>query len=379
MAKLAFFMLWEAGHLIPTLPLATKMMRKGHDVTFLTLPFCEREITTRGFHCVSLFPQLFPSGKDSDGLFTVISTERRRQTDKVLNSYEGGVSVLRSEIAALSPDIIFIDGCLAHIRPLLRDIVPNHVIISTNFGDSLPPLLSRTGPPPIEIVLCPKALDYPRDTQPRHRRFYVEPSILTDPVQNAFPWESVNHEKPLVYCSFGSQIANYPVPKQILRDIIKLLALSDRYQVVASMGSSDEALYIQNQYPSVIALKTVPQLDVLRGAAATITHGGLGTIKEAIMCEVPMLVIPFDNDQPGNAKRVNYHKLGMVLERTQFSPATFLSTFASFENSIPTFRDTLSKMNEIMLAAEREAPSIAILESVIWEMLSAREARTNLA
>jgi UDP:flavonoid glycosyltransferase YjiC (YdhE family) len=379
MAKLAFFMLPEAGHLIPTLPVATKLMRRGHDVTFLTLPFFEREITTRGFRCVSLFPRLFPSGKDSDGLFTVISNERRRLTDKILNSYEGGVSVLRSEIAALNPDIIFIDRCLAQITPLLRDIAPNYVIIGTNFGDCLPPLLSQTGSPSIEIVLCPKALDYPRDTRPRHRTFYVEPSILTDRVQNAFPWGSVNHEKPLVYCSFGSQIANYPVAPQILRDIIKLLTISDRYQVVASMGSSDEALCIQNQYPSVIALQTVPQLDVLRRATATITHGGLGTIKESILSEVPMLVIPFRRDQPENARRVNYHKLGMILEHTQFSPATFLSTFARFENSMSTLRENLSKMKEIMLAAERQTPSIAVLESVIRETLSTREGPTTIA
>jgi len=182
-----------------------------------------------------------------------------------------------------------------------------------------------------------------------------------------------------VYCSFGSQTANYPIRQRILRDVIKLLAVSDRYQVVASMGSSDEALCVQNQYPSVIVLKTVPQLDVLRRASAIITHGGLGTIKESILSEVPMLVIPFVYDQPENARRVSYHKLGMILEHTQFSPETFLSTFARFESSISTFRENLSKMKEQMLAAERQVPSIIILESVIREALSACEGRTTIA
>jgi UDP:flavonoid glycosyltransferase YjiC (YdhE family) len=378
MAKLAFFMLPEAGHLIPALPIATKMMRRGHDITFLTYPFFEREITTRGFRCVALFPRLFPSCKDSDGLFTVISNERRRLTDKVLNSYEGGVSVFRSEIAALNPDIIFIDRCLAYIRPLISDLVQSYIVISTNFGDYLPPLFSRTVSPPIEIVLCPKALDYPHETEPRHRRFYVEPSILTDRAQNPFPWESVNHQKPLVYCSFGSQIINYPSAQQILRDVIKLLAISGQYQVVASVGSSDEVLYIQNQYPSVIALQTVPQLDVLRSATATITHGGLGTIKESIWSGVPMLVIPFVHDQPENARRVSYHRLGMTLEPTKFSATAFLSTFATFQDEIPAFRENLFKMKEVMLALEQESPSVAILESAISEMLAARDGRAAI-
>ncbi|MFZ6012995.1 MAG: glycosyltransferase, partial [Bacteroidota bacterium] len=37
------------------------------------------------------------------------------------------------------------------------------------------------------------------------------------------------------------------------------------------------------------------------------------SIKEAIYAEVPMLVYPvdFNTDQPGNAARVTYHKLGL--------------------------------------------------------------------
>lgn len=44
-----------------------------------------------------------------------------------------------------------------------------------------------------------------------------------------------------------------------------------------------------------------------------ITHGGLGTVKECIHQQVPMIVIPLQYDQPINAARVEHHQLGISL------------------------------------------------------------------
>lgn len=369
MARLAFLMLPEAGHLIPTIQLASKMLLKGHEVTFITLPYFEREISARGFRCLSIFSDLFPSSTE-DGLFTVISNETRRLTDKALNSYGQGVSVLTRAVATLNPGILFIDRCLApQVRPLMRDLVANQVIVSTNFGDGLPPLSSVATRAPIEIVLCPAAFDYPRQTVSGSRRVYVDACIFTDRVSQDFPWNSISDEKPLVYCSFGSQISNRPATAQVLREVIHVLAENGTYQIVASVGSLDEAQRIHTQYPGVIAVSTAPQLDILEKAIAIITHGGLGTIKESIMAEVPMFVLPFLYDQPENARRVAYHELGAVLEQRNFSGETFRSSFAKFEDSIPTFRDNLRKMKQKMLAAEQDAVSDGLVESIICETL----------
>jgi UDP:flavonoid glycosyltransferase YjiC (YdhE family) len=42
-----------------------------------------------------------------------------------------------------------------------------------------------------------------------------------------------------------------------------------------------------------------------------ICHGGLGTLKEAILCGVPAIVFPQAFDQWGNAARVVHHHLGL--------------------------------------------------------------------
>jgi hypothetical protein len=68
----------------------------------------------------------------------------------------------------------------------------------------------------------------------------------------------------------------------------------------------------------------------------------------------------------------------MTLEPTKFSATAFLSTFATFQDEIPAFRENLFKMKEVMLALEQESPSVAILESAISEMLAARDGRAAI-
>lgn len=44
-----------------------------------------------------------------------------------------------------------------------------------------------------------------------------------------------------------------------------------------------------------------------------ITQGGLQSTEESIMYGVPMLIMPFFGDQPYNAKRLEYKKVGRIV------------------------------------------------------------------
>ncbi|TYP74353.1 glucuronosyltransferase [Aquimarina intermedia] len=43
-----------------------------------------------------------------------------------------------------------------------------------------------------------------------------------------------------------------------------------------------------------------------------ICHAGLGTLREALYHGKPSIVFPVLGDQPGNASRILYHKLGLL-------------------------------------------------------------------
>jgi UDP:flavonoid glycosyltransferase YjiC (YdhE family) len=52
-----------------------------------------------------------------------------------------------------------------------------------------------------------------------------------------------------------------------------------------------------------IALERAPYHDLFPSAAATVHHGGIGTLAEALRAGRPMLVVPHAHDQPDNAHR----------------------------------------------------------------------------
>ena len=68
-----------------------------------------------------------------------------------------------------------------------------------------------------------------------------------------------------------------------------------------------------------LVVKYAPQLDILKRAAAVITHAGLNTVLESLAEAVPLVCIPLGNDQPGVASRVSARGAGVVLPRRKLN------------------------------------------------------------
>ena len=122
--------------------------------------------------------------------------------------------------------------------------------------------------------------------------------------------------KRIIYCSFGTY---YEGPDRKLLDFITLLldtiqSIPDVVLVCSVNRFVIEFINAQfKNLDSVLLFTRVPQMQVLSVADLFITHGGFGSIKEAIYYEVPMLVYPLDlnYDQNGNGLKVAYHGLGL--------------------------------------------------------------------
>lgn len=365
MAKIIALMLPEPGHLIPTLSLAGKLRQRNHEVTFITAPVFEKDISARGFRCITFLSEMFTD--HGAGLFSVmpISTQARAMADEVLDSKGYGLSVLFRAIISINPDLMLIDRCLDHLRPFLQQLRLREVVVSTNFGDALPPVWHGNGVAPVEIVLCPQEFDLPAKQDLPHPRHYVEPSMLLERTAASFPWHRIDPAKHLFYCTFGTQVGIMPGADRIMDELIEVIASWKDFQVVASVSSSGYMQRAEFNEQNIVIVSAAPQLDILQRATAVITHGGLGTIKEAILNEVPLVVLPFVHDQPTNGARVTYHHLGMVSDPYNWSREAFGSTFEKFMCKIDSFRPNLSRMKDVMLATEDASPSVEIIESVL--------------
>jgi UDP:flavonoid glycosyltransferase YjiC (YdhE family) len=121
----------------------------------------------------------------------------------------------------------------------------------------------------------------------------------------------------IIYCSFGTFYEDSnPMVLQFLNNILRAIAcLTIPVEFIFSIKAQikQTLLYQSEKAPNVHFFSKVPQLQVLENADLHITHGGLGSVKESIYYEVPMLVYPLDltYDQNGNGLKIEQHGLGL--------------------------------------------------------------------
>ncbi len=65
----------------------------------------------------------------------------------------------------------------------------------------------------------------------------------------------------------------------------------------------------------------VPHAPVLQRSALLVSHAGHGIVSKALYYGVPMVLVPWDRDQPGVAARAERLGVAAVVPRTQFDPA----------------------------------------------------------
>jgi UDP:flavonoid glycosyltransferase YjiC (YdhE family) len=118
----------------------------------------------------------------------------------------------------------------------------------------------------------------------------------------------------VIYCSFGTiPPDDHEIARNFLRKLIDATVSMPVSLLLSTLLIAPEEPGLP---PHVFALPEVPQLEVLRYADVFVTHGGTNSVKEAIEQQVPMLVYPVDTriDQPGNARRIVHHGLGLTGE-----------------------------------------------------------------
>ncbi len=119
--------------------------------------------------------------------------------------------------------------------------------------------------------------------------------------------------KKVIYCSFGT--VRYKDERRISLFMKKILsAKSDFGEGVILVISKGKLLFDWPEMKDTYYFDFLPQLDFLNHCDLMITHGGHNSIKECYQKGVKMLVYPHmeDNDQPGNAVRVESGGLGLM-------------------------------------------------------------------
>lgn len=215
-----------------------------------------------------------------------------------------------------------------------------------------------------ELVFCPKELDFPRRKIPEGA-FFVEASIDLQRRDDSFQWTRLEEGRPVVFCALGSLLTTKAAP-QVLRFFQMFLdAIKERptLQAVVAIGS-----YLKPEEfecpTNALLVSHAPQIELLKRCAVMVGHGGFSSVKECIYMGVPMLLVPLSYDEPGNAARVVYHKIGLRLQLEEVSASTL---GASIDRLLEDreYRDNIVRMSQKFVEIEEHSPACQIIEKTL--------------
>ncbi|WP_415878277.1 nucleotide disphospho-sugar-binding domain-containing protein [Methylomonas sp. TEB] len=219
-----------------------------------------------------------------------------------------------------------------------------------------------------EIVLWPKEFEFSSENRPG--RYYVESAIDLNRKQALFPWEKVDEDRPTVYTAFGTlPVLNSDDAKRFFKIVIDASEKWPDWNWIISIGNNLSVDEFDSVPRNVFIVNRAPQLDILRKSILMITHGGANSIKECLLLGVPIIVFPLVFDEFGNAARVEYHGLG-VRGCIKSITASKLQDMVERVTKESCFNENVRKMQSLFSEAEKDKPSIKVIESILADICS---------
>ena len=315
-----------AGHTNPTLPLTRELVTRGHDVTYINAADFGAKIEACGATFVPY--RNYPRNPSEE--------EKKRLCFRAL--YETAMA-LKDPFDLLIYEMFFYPGIEIAERkgiPCVRQFSQPAWSVET-WREA--PLAFKISAKLIDVQVLPKrvakelglqnqclrdgiiksrpALNLvyvPEDFQPERESFgddylflvpFESPSGMPTgihPGSFCIPYEEMR--PPILYISLGSIISNKGFCKECIRAFggteFSVILNTGRVPV-ASLGTLPQNIH---------AYSFVPQIEVLSHADVFLTHCGMNSVNEALSFGVPMVAMPFINDQVTNARQIVEKGLG---------------------------------------------------------------------
>jgi UDP:flavonoid glycosyltransferase YjiC (YdhE family) len=206
------------------------------------------------------------------------------------------------------------------------------------------------------ISQLPRCLDFPRVALSRF--YYTAPFGLKLPREAIqFPWHRLDG-RPIVYASFGTVMSR--------PDELKMIAKASNdlgYQAVIACGGARRSDVTTPDGSNAVVIDRAPQLDLLSRASVIVTHGGLNTALEALAFGVPLLAIPFVNDQAGVAARLQWKGVADVLRPHSVTHSNLTRALSRLVGK-HEYRDCAQRLSEQIQTIDGARKAAEIIELV---------------
>jgi UDP:flavonoid glycosyltransferase YjiC (YdhE family) len=339
----------ELGHIMPTLSVMRRLIGQGHSVTYLTDAQFASTIRAHG----GIFCTAFDTERESAEHLTGNAIHFRYMTDYGKDPLLGRFrSVLEATIKAGNYALVLCDHSLGvNVRKSAEKIVGTKKVVV--FVTTLLNWTEHYECATTTMVFCPQELELEQFRIHAPLMFHVEPSLSPTEV-NAETENITDDSKPLVVASFGSQSVRYRYMMPVMKAIVGVAQRNPGLQFVLASGSEKIHEDFQGlSCPNLIVKRWISQQALLRRASVLITHGGCGSLKEAICSGVPPIVIPMLYDQPFNAMRVRSHCIGSAIFPDKISSALLEESVLEIVQG--RHKTEIANMQSIFIASEKKA------------------------
>ena len=367
--KILFINLPYHGHVIPTIGLVQELVKAGHQVTYLmpydweeriagsgadflgyeNHPQLDKQIRNAFFkgeeviacHDLVLYEQFFfvgrhlaeKYGKPCVRIFTAPATNKQLMGQFLSSGGPMGIFCFPLIGTLWTMDAVKGLGIKLQCRNWLDEIVEN--------------------PPDCNLVYTLRSFQPCADDFPEGRFHFIGPSVY-DRKEADFP----NLPKPVICVSLGTILKG---AEKFFRNCIEAFR-EEAVTLVLSVGREFDGSRLGKLPENVIVKNHIPQITVLQQANLFITHGGLNSVSEAMVCGVPMVVIPFVSDQPVNARQVEKLRLGKVLDYKAVTANNLRETALAVMED-PVIRNNLRMVQAEIARAPGNAGAVDIIRA----------------
>jgi MGT family glycosyltransferase len=176
--------------------------------------------------------------------------------------------------------------------------------------------------------------------------------VLDDPAwASAAPWTAPAGDDPLVLVALSSTFQDHAGCLQRIIDALGTLPVRGLVTTGPALDPGD-----LRAPANVEVVAAAPHSEVLKSAAAVVTHGGHGTVIRALAADVPLVVLHHGRDQADNAARVTARDAGLSVKRTA-KPAAIAEAVSRVLDD-PTFRTGAAQLGR---SIRRDAASGALV------------------
>lgn len=302
-----------SGHTNPTLPLTEKLVERGHRVVYVNAPEFREKIERTGAEFIAYkdYPEKADEQYKKTHCFEAAYDTAMSLTEKFdILIYEmffyPGIDIARqkcfpcvrqfsqpawNEASWKNAPFIFRTSA----RLIDMQVMPKKTALKKGFSNTCLKDGITKSRPDLNIVYVPEQFQNSRDTFDDSYLYIIpKPDIVQSDVR--IPYEKMT--SPIIYISLGSIISD----KSFYRKCIKAFGDKDVSVILNTGKISPDSL---GKMPNnIYAYSFVPQIEVLSHADVFVTHCGMNSINEALCFGVPMVAIPFLNDQITNAKQL---------------------------------------------------------------------------